>query len=136
MFRRLQASHPRGGGRRNKAVQDGDVHSGMPSESRRSHVADRVVYPAWDPPANRSLPARSYFYYLQPVGVGSAQVESLTSYLTRLAEAHNVTPNVLLNRELLWKVREVFRRHAYRDMGKPECTFVYKYVERCCATLP
>ena len=89
-------------------------------------MADRVVYPAWDPPANRSLPARSYFYYLQPVGVGSAQVESLTSYLTRLAEAHNVTPNVLLNRELLWKVREVFRRHAYRDMGKPECTFVYK----------
>jgi hypothetical protein len=71
------------------------------------------------------LKARSYFYHLLPVAVGCAQVESLTSYLVRLAEAHDVTPGVLLTQELLPRVREAFRRHVYRPTGKPASTFLY-----------
>lgn len=38
-----------------------------------------------------SFPERSLYYHLQPVGVGTTLVESLTSYISRLAAAHCVT---------------------------------------------
>lgn len=38
-----------------------------------------------------SFPERSPYYNLQPIGVGTTLVESLTSYVSRLAEAHCVT---------------------------------------------
>lgn len=57
---------------------------------------DRLsVYPTWDLTLP-ALPARSALYPLKPVGVGTPDVESLTSYLTRLATAHSVAPRVLL----------------------------------------
>jgi len=57
---------------------------------------DRLsVYPTWDL-TMPTLPARSALYPLQPLGVGTPDVESLTSYLTRLATAHSVSPRVLL----------------------------------------
>lgn len=37
-------------------------------------------------------------FSLPPIGVGTGQAESLTSYLCRLASAHLVRPNLLLNR--------------------------------------
>ena len=37
-----------------------------------------------------TMPARSRLYSLAPMGVGSAQVESVTSYVMRLANAHAV----------------------------------------------
>jgi hypothetical protein len=46
-------------------------------------------------------PPHSRLYHLEPVGVGSALVESLTSYVTRLAAAHNVHPHMLVTKELL-----------------------------------
>lgn len=47
----------------------------------------RITYPFWDlsPPA---IPARSRLYPLEPIGVGSGEVESLSSYLLRLAAEH------------------------------------------------
>lgn len=36
------------------------------------------------------IPPRSRLYHLEPRGVGTSEVESLTSYLTRLAKAHCV----------------------------------------------
>lgn len=47
----------------------------------------RVIYPFWDltPPA---IPARSRLYLLEPMGVGTSEVESLASYVLRLAAAH------------------------------------------------
>ncbi len=39
-------------------------------------------------------------YHLEPIGVGTAQVESLTSYLGRLAFAHRVTVSKLVSREI------------------------------------
>jgi hypothetical protein len=37
------------------------------------------------------VPPRSQLYSLQPVGVGTGLVESLTGYVARLAEAHTVS---------------------------------------------
>ncbi len=42
------------------------------------------------------IPPRSHLYYLEPIGVGTPYVESLTSYIARLALSHHVTPEALL----------------------------------------
>ncbi len=67
-------------------------------------------YPEWDlePPV---LPPRSLLYALKPIGVGTLQVECLTSYTIRLAAAHRLETGVLLrkvlvptlNKPSLWK---------------------------------
>jgi hypothetical protein len=46
------------------------------------------------------LPARSRLYSLAPIGIGSPLVESVTSYLMRLAEAHAVSPGNLVRTEI------------------------------------
>ncbi len=56
-------------------------------------------YEQWDltlPP----VPERSALFSLEPVGVGTPWVESLTSYIARLAWAHMVFPGVLMNKLL------------------------------------
>lgn len=55
------------------------------------------TYEAWDlrlPP----IPERSVLFSLEPIGVGTLWVESLTSYIARLASAHAVFPGVLMNK--------------------------------------
>jgi hypothetical protein len=69
------------------------------------------IYPAWEQTSSNSIPPRSHLYHLAPVGMGSALVESLTSYVARLADAHDVSIGTLVTREVLPKVREEFRRH-------------------------
>src|SRR6266700_737240 len=57
------------------------------------------TYEQWDltlPP----IPERSVFFSLEPVGLGTPWVESLTSYIARLASAHAVFPGVLMNKLL------------------------------------
>ena len=61
-----------------------------------------------------------------PWGWDLANVESLTSYLARLSAAHDISPAVLLTREILPKVREEFRRHDYQAVHDVESTFVYE----------
>jgi transcriptional regulator with XRE-family HTH domain len=46
-------------------------------------------------------PPRSHLYHLVPIGIGTPFVESLTSYVSRLAEAHCVTLSSLVTHELL-----------------------------------
>ena len=46
------------------------------------------------------LPARSRLYSLAPEGVGTPRIESLTSYLTRLAAAHGWPTRILMEREI------------------------------------
>lgn len=48
-----------------------------------------------------SPPPRSHLYYLNPIGIGTAQVESLTSYITRLAYEHCIAVRDLVVHELL-----------------------------------
>lgn len=43
---------------------------------------------------------RSRLFNLEPIGIGTPFTESLTGYLSRLAEAHNVSTGVLLCKEL------------------------------------
>jgi hypothetical protein len=45
-------------------------------------------------------PAHSRLFHLEPIGVGTPQVESLTSYLMRLAEAHSVHLYTLIYKEI------------------------------------
>lgn len=45
---------------------------------------------------NWEIPPRSYLYHLAPIGVGTPLIESLTSYICRLAQALNLTAGALL----------------------------------------
>jgi TniQ len=50
--------------------------------------------------SSQPVPPRSQLYSLQPVGVGTGMVESLTGYVARLAEAHSVSVGDLVGRLL------------------------------------
>jgi hypothetical protein len=51
------------------------------------------------------MPPRSRLYSLEPIGIGTPQTESLTSYISRLAEAHSVRVRDLVIGELLAHIR-------------------------------
>jgi hypothetical protein len=57
------------------------------------------VFDSWDctPPV---VPPRSRLYAVQPIGIGTPFVESLSGYLARLADAHAVSIGNLVLREL------------------------------------
>ena len=64
---------------------------------------DAAVYGGWESVA-ANWTHRSYLYALAPIGVGTAEVESFTGYVARLAAAHTVEAGTLVNRELLPRV--------------------------------
>ena len=80
----------------------------------RNAGTSRVVYKTyaqWDiesPP----LPARSRLFNLQPIGIGTAQVESLTSYIARLAAEHSVSPRKLLWSEILAPIGKTTQHYS------------------------
>ncbi len=47
------------------------------------------------------IPKRSRLYCLEPIAVATPYVEGLISYICRLAEAHCVSPGVLIKQEIL-----------------------------------
>lgn len=51
------------------------------------------------------IPSPSRLFHLEPIGIGTSYVESLTSYVARLAEAHSVPSGTLLAREVRPLVR-------------------------------
>jgi hypothetical protein len=57
------------------------------------------VFEYWDF-APAALPPRSRLYALEPIGVGTPFVESLSGYVVRLADAHAVSVGDLVGREL------------------------------------
>ena len=57
------------------------------------------AFPAWQPHA-ANLPPPTRLYHLAPIGVGTMQTESLTSYIARLADAHCVRVSTLVHREI------------------------------------
>lgn len=68
----------------------------MPSPSTRNeNFEDELWHDEF-----ATIPPRSRLFHLEPVGVGTPLVESLTSYFIRLADAHSVAP-VSLIREIL-----------------------------------
>jgi hypothetical protein len=62
--------------------------------------SDLATYERWDMTAP-VVPPRSRFFNLSPAGFGTSMVECLTSYVSRLAQAHSVTPGVLHHREVM-----------------------------------
>lgn len=58
-----------------------------------------IYFESWNCTAPE-FPPRSRLYALEPIGVGTPFVESLTSYVTRLADAHGVSVGDLVRREL------------------------------------
>jgi TniQ len=63
--------------------------------------ADQIeCYDIWDVEII-SIPPRSRLYNLEPIGIGTPYVESLTSYITRLAQAHCMTPQSLVRKIIL-----------------------------------
>lgn len=65
----------------------------------------------------RTLLARSRLYRLEPCGPGSPFVESLTSYVARLAAAHAVKPSVLVADELLPRLDKGYLPGSRRVSG-------------------
>jgi hypothetical protein len=55
-------------------------------------------------PVSISIPPRSRLYHLPPIGVGTPRVESLTSYVSRLAQAHSVTTGTLVTRDISYTI--------------------------------
>lgn len=56
-------------------------------------------FESWDVSAP-TFPPRSRLYSLEPIGIGTAFVEGLTGYVSRLAAAHSVSVGDLVGREL------------------------------------
>ena len=67
-------------------------------------LAEQDSFERWDM-TEPLLPQTSALYALVPYGLGTPYVESLSSYMSRLAEAHVVTVSRLL-REMLFPVRQ------------------------------
>jgi hypothetical protein len=66
-------------------------------------MREATTYEAWELQTHR-LTSRSYLYSLPPIGRGTPLVESLTSYIQRLAEAHAVGTGTLVYHELRSRV--------------------------------
>jgi hypothetical protein len=58
-----------------------------------------IAYEKWNI-TSPNLPPRSRLYPLEPIGIGTPCVESLTGYVARLAEAHCVSTGVLFSKEI------------------------------------
>jgi hypothetical protein len=56
-------------------------------------------YPEWDM-SMPTISSRSRLYRLEPIGIGTPYVESLTSYVARLAGKHHVSPKILVMKEI------------------------------------
>lgn len=73
-----------------------------------------TIYPGYTAAAP-DVPPRSRLYRLEPVGVGTSYVESLTGYVARLAGAHGVTAAALFGWELAPRVGEKWLRRRYSN---------------------
>ncbi|BAY10850.1 TniQ family protein [Calothrix sp. NIES-2098] len=54
------------------------------------------------------IPQCSRLYQLQPVGLGTSYIESLTGYISRIAESHGVLPGVLMTREIAPLINKLY----------------------------
>jgi transcriptional regulator with XRE-family HTH domain len=54
------------------------------------------------------IPPRSTLYQLEPIGIGTPLVESLTGYIARLSQSHSLLPGVLISRKIPSFIQKVF----------------------------
>lgn len=55
-------------------------------------------------PVLPAIPPRSRLFHLPPIGLGTRRVESLTSYTSRLAQAHSITAGTLFTRDIAYTI--------------------------------
>jgi transcriptional regulator with XRE-family HTH domain len=77
-------------------------------------VDTEMLYTVWEEELITPDPP-SRLYHLEPIGVGTPFVESLTSYISRLATAHSVLLRTLIIDEILPNLK---RTHLYQE-GQP-----------------
>lgn len=70
------------------------------------------------------MPVRSELFNLEPVGIGAAFVESLSSYIYRLAEAHYLSPSVLIEKIVSPAINSRSESKVVRGPVRLESTFV------------
>jgi hypothetical protein len=58
-----------------------------------------ATYETWDMTAP-VVPPRSRLFHINPVGLGTPLVECLTSYISRVAQAHSISPGALQHHEV------------------------------------
>ena len=75
----------------------------------------------WDlePP---NIPPRSHLFHLEPIGIGTPYVESLTSYIARLAEAHSVSVGTLIALEIK---KNCLKKESYFGSNYPNINRIY-----------
>jgi hypothetical protein len=66
----------------------------------------------WAPEVPQTIPERSRLYSLNPIGTGTPQVESLTGYIARLAEAHVLSVGDMVGRDPLCIARAGLHRRT------------------------
>ncbi len=67
-----------------------------------------------------AIPERSRLYSLEPIAIDTPYIEGLVSYICRLAEAHHISPGVLIKQEILPSFRRRYSvggKTAYRVQG-------------------
>ncbi len=84
-------------------------------------MASETPYAVWEPEVQPVIPERSRLYSLRPIGIGTSQVESLTGYVARLAEAHVLSVGDLVGREPVCAARSgLCRRNAPFQRKRPK----------------
>ncbi len=63
------------------------------------------------------MPPRSRLYHLPPRSVGTLWVESLTSYINRLAWAYRVSPRVLVAQEIVPQLSSSLQIHSFAQLA-------------------
>ena len=58
-----------------------------------------ATYETWDMTAP-VVPPRSRLFHISPIGLGTPLVECLTSYISRVAQAHSISPGALQHHEV------------------------------------
>ncbi|MEH7387593.1 helix-turn-helix domain-containing protein [Bacillus sp. JJ1521] len=62
-----------------------------------------------------NIPPRSTLYNLEPIGLGTPYVESLTSYISRLAECHNLNITTLVSKTFIPFVKTFHLQRSFMD---------------------
>jgi len=87
-------------------------------ELGKMFLDDKVVdYGFWEPEPLPAIPARSRLYSLAPIGRGTSQIISLTSHMSRLADAHNLSVGSMFNWDPMSVAASRFPQRLIRYSG-------------------
>lgn len=82
---------------------------------------DEEKYDFWDPAPLPEIPGRSTLYSLPAIGLGTSQVECLTSYMSRPANAHNLSVSSMFTCAPMSREISVFQELITHDVAVTGC---------------